>query len=122
MDVPQGVLRSAKARFEVFYIDYGTQEPVAYSCLRPWDYSVKKSPGLAHLCGLAHVKVPGWKENYGKEAAQCLSNNILHGQKEFKAIIEERNTSGGEGAETILMVTLMDTKSKMSINAAMVKV
>ncbi|KAK1358039.1 hypothetical protein POM88_051295 [Heracleum sosnowskyi] len=118
VDVPQGVARSAKARFEVFYIDYGTQELVAYSRLRPWDYSVNKSPGLAHLCGLAHVKVPGWKENYGKEAAQCLSNHILHGQKEFKAIIEERNSLG---AGTILMVTLMDTKAKICINAAMVK-
>ncbi|KAL8125945.1 hypothetical protein AgCh_013298 [Apium graveolens] len=61
-DVPQGVARSAKARFEVFYIDYGTPELDSNSCLRPWDYSVKKSSGLAHIRGLAHVKVPSWKE------------------------------------------------------------
>ncbi|XP_074374885.1 ribonuclease TUDOR 1-like isoform X2 [Apium graveolens] len=125
VNVPRGIVRSAKAKFEVFFIDYGTQEFVAYSRLRPSDcYSLPSSPGLAKLCSLAHIKVPDWAENYGKEAAHRLSDLILHGQK-FKAIVEEKDTSDGEvrghGTGTNLMVTLMDTEANISINALMVK-
>ncbi|KAK1358013.1 hypothetical protein POM88_051269 [Heracleum sosnowskyi] len=126
VDAPKGAVRSAKAKFEVFYIDYGTREFVPYSRLRPSDcYSLPSSPGLAKLCSLAHVKVPGWKEDYGKEAACCLSNYILHGEKKFKAIVEERDNSGGEvegySTGTNHIVTLMDTKAGTSINAIMLK-
>lgn len=126
MNVPRGVVRSAKAKFEVFFIDYGTQEFVAYSRLRPSDcYSLPSSPGLAKLCSLAHIKVPGWEENYGKEAACRLSDHILHGKK-FKAIVEEKDTSDGEvtrhGTGTNLIVTLMDSEANISINALMLKV
>lgn len=125
MDAPKGAVRSAKAKFEVFYIDYGTQEIVPYSRLRPSDcYSLPSSPGLAKLCSLAHVKVPGWKEDYGKEAACRLSDYILHGQ-EFKAIVEDRDNSGeevrGYSTGTNHIVTLMDAAG-LSINALMLKV
>ncbi|KAL1814529.1 hypothetical protein ACET3Z_017103 [Daucus carota] len=117
--------RAMIAKYEVFYIDYGTQEFVAYSRLRPTDcYSVPSSPGLAQLCSLAHVKVPSWEEDHGKEAAHCLSDHILNRQQ-LKAIVEERDTSGGEarghGTGTNLIVTLMDAKANISINAVMLK-
>ncbi|KAL8123218.1 ribonuclease TUDOR 1-like [Apium graveolens] len=119
VDAPKGPVRSAKAKFEVLYIDYGTQEFVAYSRLRPSDcYSLPSSPGLAKLCSLAHVKVPDWKEDYGKEAACCLSDYILKGQ-ELKAIVEDRDDFDRTGTNHI--VTLMDTKSGLSINAHMLK-
>lgn len=122
---PRGGVQSAKDKFEVFYIDYGNQEAVTYNQLRPLDPSVSSAPGLAQLCQLAYLKVPDLEEDYGQEAAMHLSENTLNG-KEFKAIIEERDTSGGkvkgQGTGTVLLVTLIDGESDTSINAIMLKV
>lgn len=124
-NAPRGVVESANDKFEVFYIDYGNQEIVTYSQLRPVDSSVSAAPGLAQLCSLAFVKVPELSDDYGQEAAIRLSEHILNG-KEFRAVIEEKDTSGGkvkgQGTGTIFMVTLVDPDAEMSINAVMLQV
>ncbi|KAL6972941.1 Translin-1 [Sarracenia purpurea var. burkii] len=125
VNAPRGAVESPKDKFEVFYIDYGNQEVVPYSQLRPLDPSLSSAPGLAQLCSLAYIKVPSLEEDYGQEAAVCLSEHTLNGPKEFKAVIEERDTSGGkvkgQGTGTVLAVTLIDSESDSSINAAMLK-
>ena len=123
---PRGTVESPKDKFEVFYIDYGNQEMVPYSHLRPLDPAVSSAPGLAQLCGLAHIKVPNLEDDFGQEAAEYLSECTLNGSKEFRAMIEERDTSGGkvrgQGTGTILFVTLVDVEAGSSINAAMLQV
>uniref|UniRef100_A0A5B7AQR1 Ribonuclease n=1 Tax=Davidia involucrata TaxID=16924 RepID=A0A5B7AQR1_DAVIN len=125
VNAPRGAVESPKDKFEVFYIDYGNQEVVPYSELRPLDPSVSSAPGLAHLCSLAYTKVPSLEEDYGQEAAVHLSEHLLNGPKEFKAVIEERDTSGGkvkgQGTGTVLVVTLVDAETDTSINATMLK-
>lgn len=122
---PRGDVQSSKDNFEVFYIDYGNQETVTYSQLRPADPSVSSAPGLAQLCQLAYLKVPSLDEDYGQEAAVHLSESTLAEPKEFKAVIEERDTSGGkvkgQGTGNVLLVTLIDEKADTSINANMLK-
>jgi staphylococcal nuclease domain-containing protein 1 len=122
---PRGTVQSSKDKFEVFYIDYGNQETVTYNQLRPADPSVSSAPGLAQLCQLAYLKVPSLDEDYGQEAAVHLSESTLAEPKEFKAIIEERDTSGGkvkgQGTGNVLLVTLIDEKADTSINAIMLK-
>lgn len=126
MNARGGAIESLEDKFEVFYIDYGNQEVLAHSQLRPLDSSMSSSPGLAQLCSLAYVTVPRLEEDYGKEAAFCLCNHLVNEQKEFKAIIEDKDTSGGkgigQGTGTVHMVTLVDTEAKLSINAVMLKV
>lgn len=125
VNAPRGAVESANDKFEVFYIDYGNQEIVTYSQLRPVDSSVSAAPGLAQLCSLAFVKVPELSDDYGQEAAIRLSEHILNG-KEFRAVIEEKDTSGGkvkgQGTGTIFMVTLVEPEAEMSINAVMLQV
>ncbi|KAL2939573.1 Ribonuclease TUDOR 1 [Bienertia sinuspersici] len=123
---PGGVVQSPKDEFEVFYIDYGNQEVLPYSRLRPLPPSVNSVPGLAQLCSLAFVKVPSLEDDYGQEAAEYLSELTLSSSREFKAMIEEKDTSGGkskgQGSGTVLLVTLVDVEASSSINAAMLKV
>jgi len=112
--------------FEVFYIDYGNQEEVPYSQLRPLDSSVSAAPGLAQLCSLAYVKVPNLEEDFGQEAAEYLSELTLNSGKEFRAKVEEKDTSGGkakgQGTGTVLAVTLVAVDSEISVNAAILQV
>ena len=119
-------MESPKDQFEVFYIDYGNQETVTYSRLRPLDPSVSSSPGLAQLCSLAFIKVPNLEDDFGQEAAEYLSDCTLNNSKEFRAMIEDRDTSGGkvkgQGTGTVLVVTLVDVEAESSINAAMLQV
>ena len=119
-------MESPKDQFEVFYIDYGNQETVTYSRLHPLDPSVSSSPGLAQLCSLAFIKVPNLEEDFGQEAAEYLSDCTLNNSKEFRAMIEDRDTSGGkvkgQGTGTVLVVTLVDVEAESSINAAMLQV
>lgn len=126
VNAPRGVVESPKDKFEVFYIDYGNQEVVTYSQLRPIDPSMSSAPGLAQLCSFAYMKVPSLEEDYGQEAAERLSDHTLRGKNELKAIIEDRDTSGGkvkgQGTGTILMVTLIDANTNANINAALLKV
>jgi staphylococcal nuclease domain-containing protein 1 len=125
VNAPRGVVESPKDKFEVFYIDYGNQEVVTYSQLRPIDPSMSSAPGLAQLCSLAYMKVPSLEEDYGQEAAERISDHTLRGKNELKAIIEDRDTSGGkvkgQGTGTILMVTLIDANTNANINAALLK-
>ncbi|KAK7369584.1 hypothetical protein VNO80_11625 [Phaseolus coccineus] len=122
---PRGPVASPNDMFEVFYIDYGNQEEVPYSQLRPLDPSVSAAPGLAQLCSLAYVKVPNLEEDFGQEAAEYLSELTLNSGKEFRAKVEERDTSGGkakgQGTGTVLAVTLVAVDSEISVNAAILQ-
>ncbi|KAJ6800938.1 ribonuclease TUDOR 2-like [Iris pallida] len=122
---PRGGVESPKDKFEVFYIDYGNQETIPYSHLRPLDHSVSSAPGMAQLCKLAFIKVPDLEDDFGQEAAEYLSECTLNTSKEFRAMIEERDTSGGktkgQGTGAVLVVTLVDVEAESSINAAMLQ-
>lgn len=122
---PGDKISSEKDTYEVFYIDYGNQETVTYSQIRPINPSMSSAPGLAQLCSLAYIKVPSLEEDYGQEAAFYLSELTLNGPKEFKAVIEEKDTSGGkvkgQGTGTVFAVTLIETSDDSSVNAAMLK-
>ncbi|KAJ3678211.1 hypothetical protein LUZ60_002014 [Juncus effusus] len=117
---------SLNDKFEVFYIDYGNQETVPYSHLRPIDPSLGPAvPGLAQLCSLAYIKVPDLSEDFGEEAAAYLSECTLNASKEFRAMVEEKDTTGGktkgQGTGTVLYLTLVDVEAGSSINAAMLQ-
>ncbi|KAF9607540.1 hypothetical protein IFM89_036902 [Coptis chinensis] len=125
VNTPRGAVESPKDLFEVFYVDYGNQEDVTYSQLRPLDPSVSSAPGLAQLCSLAYIKVPSLEEDFGEEAAEYLSACTLNSSKELRVMIEERDLSGGkakgQGTGTVLIVTLVDVEAGSSINAAMLE-
>jgi staphylococcal nuclease domain-containing protein 1 len=117
---PRQVPTSGKAEYDVFYIDYGNQETVPHSRLRPLDPAVS-SPlqGLAQLCSLAHVKVPELEE-----AAQFISGVVSN--KVFRMIVEEKDTTGGkvkgQGTGPRLIVTLIDQETNKSIQAILLEV
>ncbi|CAJ1974726.1 unnamed protein product [Sphenostylis stenocarpa] len=125
VNTPRGPVESPTDMFEVFYIDYGNQEAVPYSQLRPFDPSVSAAPGLTQLCSLAYVKIPNLEEDFGQEAAEYLSELTLNSGKEFRAKVEEKDTSGGkvkgQGTGTILAVTLVAVDAEISVNAAMLQ-
>lgn len=125
VNTPRGAVESPKDQFEVFYIDYGNQEVVPYSHLRPIDPSVSAAPGLAQLCNLAYIKVPDVEEDFGQEAAEYLSEATLSSAKEFLAKVEERDASGGkvkgQGTGPITSVNLVAVDAEISINAAMLQ-
>ncbi|XP_068666121.1 ribonuclease TUDOR 1-like [Aristolochia californica] len=122
---PRGAVETPKDKFEVFYIDYGNQETVPYSRLRPLDSSISAAPGIAQLCSLAYIKVPSLEEDFGQEAAEYLSECTLNSSRELRVQVEEKDTSGGkvkgQGTGTILIVTLVDVEAGSSINAAMLQ-
>ncbi|TVU29909.1 hypothetical protein EJB05_21500 [Eragrostis curvula] len=122
---PRGAVESPDDKFEVFYIDYGNQEVVPYNRIRPADPSVSATPALAQLCNLAFIKVPNLEDDFGHEAAEYLSECLLSNSKQYRAMIEERDTSGGkskgQGTGTVLNVTLVDAETETSINATMLE-
>ncbi|KAE8670901.1 TUDOR-SN protein 1 isoform 2 [Hibiscus syriacus] len=125
VNAPRGGVGSSNDRFEVYYLDYGNQEEVPYSRLRPIDPSLSATPGLAQLCSLAFLKVPNLEDEFGTEAAQFLSEQTFGSSLKYKAVIEERDSSGGkvkgQGTGTVLVVTLFTEDPEDSINAAMLK-
>uniref|UniRef100_A0A1J3DI37 Ribonuclease n=1 Tax=Noccaea caerulescens TaxID=107243 RepID=A0A1J3DI37_NOCCA len=122
---PKGAVQSLEEKFEVFYIDYGNQETVPYTAIRPIDPSVSSAPGLAQLCRLAYLKVPSLEEDFGPEAGEYLHTVTLGSGKEFRAVVEERDTSGGkvkgQGTGAELVVTLIAVDDEISVNAAMLQ-
>ena len=126
MSAPRAAVESPDEKFEVFYIDYGNQEVVPYSAIRPVDPSVSSAPGLAQLCRLAYIEVPSLEEDFGPEAGEYLHTITLGSGKEFKAVIEERDASGGkvkgQGTGTELVVTLIAVDDEVSVNGAMLQV
>ncbi|CAN8264740.1 unnamed protein product [Cochlearia groenlandica] len=125
VNAPREAVQSPDEKFEVFYIDYGNQETVPYSAIRPIEPSVSSAPGLAQLCRLAYIKVPSLEEDFGPEAGEYLHTVTLGSGKEFKAVVEERDTSGGklkgQGTGTELVVTLIAVDDEISVNAAMLQ-
>ncbi|XP_051119159.1 ribonuclease TUDOR 2-like [Andrographis paniculata] len=123
VNTPRGPVQSENDTFEVFYIDYGNQEVVPYSMLRPIDPSVSSATGLAQLCSLAYLKVPGLEDDYGQEAAYRMSDLLLG--KEYKAVVEEKDTSAGkvkgQGTGTVFMVTLIAPEAELSINSILLQ-
>ena len=81
---------------------------------------------MAQLCRLAYIKVPDLEDDFGVEAAEYLSECTLSSLKEFKAIVEDRDTSGekvkGQGTGLILIVSLVDSEAETSMNAALLTV
>lgn len=120
-----GSVQTQRDEFEVFYIDYGNQEIVPYNRLRPLPPPIHSVPGLAQLCSLAFIKIPSLDEDYGQEAAEYLSELTLGTPREFRAMIEEKDTSTGktkgQGTGAVLLVTLVDVEAGSSVNAAMLK-
>ncbi|QCD89235.1 hypothetical protein DEO72_LG4g177 [Vigna unguiculata] len=95
------------------------------SQLRPVDPFVSVAPGLAQLCSLAYIKIPNLEEDFGQEAAEYLSELTLNSGKEFRAKVEEKDTSGGkvkgQGTGTILVVILVVVDAEINVNAAMLQ-
>nr|KJB33960.1 hypothetical protein B456_006G040900 [Gossypium raimondii] len=125
VNAPRRGVQSSNDRFEVFYLDYRNQELVPYSQLRPIDASLSATPGLAQLYSLAFLKVPSLDDKFGTEAAQYWSEQTLGSSLQFKAVIEERDTSEGkikgQGTDTCLVVTFFTEDPEDSINEAMLK-
>lgn len=116
---------SGKSEYEVFYIDYGNQETVPLSRLRPLDSSVTApAQGLANLCTLAHIRVPELDGDCGEEAAEFLSDCVAN--KPLLMKVEDKDTSGGkvkgQGTGPVLVVTLIDPESSKTIQSLMLEV
>eukprot|EP00897_Mesotaenium_endlicherianum_P003964 jgi/Mesen1/3596/ME000020S03125 len=124
VNTPRPGATGGQAEYEVFYIDYGNQEPVPLSRLRPVSSSAVQGEGLALLASLAHVKVPEVEEDFGVEAAEHLAS-LVAGGKTLLARVEERDTSGGraraQGQGPRLLVTLVDAGTSTSVNAGMLQ-
>eukprot|EP00271_Cylindrocystis_brebissonii_P011331 TRINITY_DN2863_c0_g1_i1.p1 TRINITY_DN2863_c0_g1~~TRINITY_DN2863_c0_g1_i1.p1 ORF type:complete len:1029 (-),score=217.63 TRINITY_DN2863_c0_g1_i1:718-3804(-) len=111
--------------YEVFYIDYGNQETVPLSRMRPvQNIALSSRDGLALLCQLAFVRVPGLEDDYGEEAIQFLGEEMVN--RKFIAKVEERDVSApkvkGQGTGVVWHVTCVDAESAagkppLSINA-----
>ncbi|KAG0567867.1 hypothetical protein KC19_7G168000 [Ceratodon purpureus] len=115
---------TAKSEYEVFYIDYGNQEMVPLSRLRPLDPSVSSpAQGLAMLCSLAHIRVPELEEDCGEEAAEFLSDCVAN--KPLLMKVEEKDTSGGKvkgkGTGPRSIVTLIEPESSRTIQSLMLE-
>lgn len=120
----QGTAITAKSLYEVFYIDYGNQESIPLSRLRPLDPSVSSpAQGLAQLCRLAHIRVPELEDDFGEEAAEYLSDLVAN--KSLLMKVEDKDTTGGKvrgkGTGTCLIVTLIDPASSKTIQSLMLE-
>lgn len=126
VNAPRGTgAPTAKSEYEVFYVDYGNQEMVPLSRLRPLDPSVSSpAQGLATLCSLAHIRVPELEEDCGEEAAEFLSECVAN--KPLLMKVEDKDTSGGKvkgkGTGPRSIVTLIDPESSRTIQSLMLEV
>ncbi|CAI5460517.1 unnamed protein product [Closterium sp. Yama58-4] len=131
---PADATPTRTSEYTVFYIDYGNQETLPFARLRPLDnptVSPSSFPrgkseglGLAQLCRLAHVKVPGLEEDFGQEAAEEVQG--LTGGKTLLARVEERDASAGtkvkgQGSGVCWVVTLVDSETSTSVNASLLQ-
>jgi hypothetical protein len=126
VNAPRGTgAPTAKSEYEVFYMDYGNEEMVPLSRLRPLDPSVSSpAQGLATLCSLAHIRVPELEEDCGEEAAEFLSECVAN--KPLLMKVEDKDTSGGKvkgkGTGPRSIVTLIDPESSRTIQSLMLEV
>ncbi|BBN01059.1 staphylococcal nuclease domain-containing protein 1 [Marchantia polymorpha subsp. ruderalis] len=123
VNAPKPGTASGKSEFEIFYVDYGNQETVPLSRLRPLEGAIGSTAGVAQLCKLAYIKVPDLEEEFGIEAAEYLSNTI--GDKVLTARVVEKDTSGGkvkgQGTGPCLIVMMEDAETHASINTNIVE-
>eukprot|EP00898_Chlorokybus_atmophyticus_P005051 jgi/Chlat1/5547/Chrsp369S00840 len=121
----ESVLRDASGlkintKYEVFYLDYGNRETLAFSRLRPLEVSANLGavPQQAQLCQLAFLKVPKLDEDFGMDAAN-LFGRLVAG-KELTACVEEVDRTGGKQGSK-LMVTLVVPGLQETVNIALLK-
>lgn len=67
-------------------------------------------------------KVPSLKEDFGPEEEKYLHTVTLGNSKDFNALIEEKDTYGGQGTGTEIDVTLTAVVNEISVNFAMLLV
>lgn len=127
MQIVDDANASLKKEFKVFYVDYGTEEMVPLSKIRPHDASVHAGEGLAHLCKLAYIKVPQLGDDLGRQAKEFLDNKFGKegGDAEYtnklNATVQERVISQ---KRELILVTLIctDRTKEVNINAALLEV
>ncbi|KAJ7287431.1 hypothetical protein C8J57DRAFT_1283899 [Mycena rebaudengoi] len=96
-----------KKEAEVTFIDYGNQDTVAFSNLRPLDQKFRSLPGQAHEARLSFVKLVGPESEYYPEAIERF-RSLCEGRK-LIANIDHREGS-------LLHLRLMDPTDPAAAN------
>jgi len=108
-------------KINLFYSDFGNGEAVAPADVRPIPPTLAAAPPQAFLCRLAALKVPGFEDDYGPEAAQCLYELAGSGQTLEAAVHDrEADPEGRKGAQ-VLSVSLADAESKEDVGLGLVR-
>ncbi|TRM69350.1 hypothetical protein BD626DRAFT_473754 [Schizophyllum amplum] len=77
-----------KKEAEVTFIDYGNQDTVTFSAIRPLDPKFRALPGQAHDARLSFVRIPGPESEYHAEAVDRF-RSLCEGRK-LVANIDQR--------------------------------